>query len=140
MGFDITLAWSVPANDPATRNRRMADMLLETIPGLSEFSLDPLLIAESLGVPIEEVWSHSNQIELNAPDSLVGARIELWLDRAYVCMPSNPNQGCESALAAIGPLLAMLKSHGLILVDEENVLVEYETQRARVLRVAEITG
>jgi hypothetical protein len=140
MGFDIALVWEDASCDPMGRNRRVADALLATIPGMTEFPLDAALIAEGLDVPISEVWSHWNQIELNASDVMLGACVGLWFDRAYVTLPSNPPVDCRAALAMVGPLLEALAAHGLRPVDPDGILREYEAQQSRVLKVAEIIG
>lgn len=139
MGFDIGLTWRQQSPDPVERNRNLATSLL-SLPGLSEFPLDHPMIAASLGVPEAQVLEHWPQIELNADARFLEAIITLWLDRAYIELPSTPPVTCEEALALLRPLLDTLDAAGLRVADPDRLLVEYEAQRVRVTHVAEITG
>jgi hypothetical protein len=136
MGFDITLVWASPADDPCRRNRDLAGALLVQFPGLSEFPLDHDLVARELGVPPREVLHHWPQIELDPDGSWLEAIITLWLDRAYIELPSVPPGSCAEALAAIRPLLETMQVRGLEVQGRETLLQEYEAQRARVEYVA----
>ena len=140
MGFDIDLEWDAPDPDPVGRSRRVADALLRCVPGLTEFPLDPEQIAEVLKVPVAEIWDRWSHVELHAPEAISGARVELWGMSGTVVLASNPVGGCEAALAAVGPLLAVLASNGLRVVNPDGLLAEYEAQRSRVLRAAEMIG
>lgn len=140
MGFDIALRWDTLSTDRVLRNRKLADVLLATVSGLREFPLDTTLIAGLLGVPLDEIFMHWSQIELHTSDALLGVQLDLWYDRAYLILPSNPPGGCASALALIEPLLGLLRAHGVQPVEPSGMLTEYEAQRSRVLRVAEIVG
>jgi hypothetical protein len=140
MGFDIALAWREPTDDPVGRNRLFTESLLARVPGLAGFPLDHDHVADTLGVPRSAVLDHWPQIELNADNRLIGASITLWLDRAYVELPSVPPGSCAEALEAAASLLAVLEAGGLSVVDPEQLLAEYEAQRARVIRVTEVTG
>src|SRR5947209_20468200 len=110
MGFDIALEWDAPSADPVARSRRVADALLTAVPGLTEFRLDPAVIAETIGVPVADVWDHWFHVELHAPDAMAGALVHLWGDAGGVELPSDPPHGCAAGLAAVGPLLAALAS------------------------------
>ena len=118
----------------------MADALLVAVPGMIEFPLDPAVIAEAIKVPVAEVWDHWFHVELHAPETMAGALVHLSNESVSVELPSNPSGGCAETLAAVDPLLAALTSHRLRVVDPSELLAEYEAQRARVLRVAEIVG
>ena len=138
MGFDINLEWDAPSHDPVARSRRAANALLAAVHGLTEFPLDSAVIAKAIGVPVAEVWDHWFHVELHAHDALAGALVHLSTDSGTVELQSNPPGGCAAALAAVGPLLAALASNGLHVVDPNGLLAEYEAQRARVLKVAEM--
>jgi hypothetical protein len=138
--FDIDLKWDTPSADPVARSRRIADALLVAVPGMTEFPLDAAVIAEAIEVPVSEVWNHWFHVELHAPEAMAGALVHLSNESVSVELPSNPIGGCAEALKAVGPLLAALTSEGLRIVDPSGLLGEYEAQRARVLRVAEMVG
>jgi hypothetical protein len=140
VGFDIHLEWDTTSPDPFARSRRVADALLAAVPGLTEFPLDPAQIAKAIGVPIAEVWDHWFHVELHAPDAMAGALVHLSSGSGSVELVSNPHGGCAAALSAVGPLLTALASHGLRVADPSGLLAEYEAQRARVVRVAEMVG
>ena len=140
MSFDIDLKWDTPSPDPVARSRRVADALLVAVPGLTEFTLDPAVIAATIEVPVAEVWDHWFHVELHAPEAMAGALVHMSNDSGSVELPSNPLGGCAATLAALGPLLAALASHGLRVADPNGLLAEYEAQRARVVRVAEMVG
>jgi len=139
MSFDIDLKWDWPSPDPVARSRCVADALLVAVPGMTEFPLDPAVIADTIEVPVAEVWDRWFQIELHAPEAMAGALVHLSNESVCVELPSNPSGGCAETLAAVSPLLAALTSQGLrLILDPSALLAEYEAQRARVLRVAEM--
>jgi hypothetical protein len=117
MGFDIDLKWEETSPDPVARSRRVADALLAAFPAMTEFPLEPAVIAETIGVPVADVWDHWYHVELHAPDAMAGALIHLWGESGCVELPSNPSGGCAETLAAVRPLLAALVSQGLQVVD-----------------------
>ena len=140
MGYDIELVWDGPAPESLIRNRRLADGLLAAVPGLTEFPINPVVIAAKLGVPLAEVWDRWPQVELHLPGGLLGGCLDLWRDWAFLILPSDPPGGCEAALQRVGKLLEMLAVHGLRVAEPAELLAEYEAQQARVLRVAEMIG
>jgi hypothetical protein len=138
MGFDIALVWAEPVNDPRRRNRDLADALLGQFPDLSEHPLDHGRVVRELGVLPAEVLRHWPQIELNADRTCVGAILTLWLDGANIELPSVPPGSCAEALAAARPLLEALQERGLVVRGQVSLVQEYEAQRARIERVAEM--
>src|SRR5206468_4191171 len=87
-----------------------------------------------------DVWDHWYHVELHASGPVDSALVHLWTEAGSVELASNPTEGCAAALAAIDPLLAALASQGLRVVDPDKLMAEYEVQRARVLRVADMVG
>ena len=136
MGFDIEFNFRKLSAD---RNEALAASLLDLFPTLQRFPLNYDVIANSLGIPCDELRSKWCQIELHDKGGeLAGAIITFFPESINIEVTSSPSAGCAATLAILSPLFEAIKNAGGEINPSLDLLAEYEMQRSLVERVVQI--